>query len=205
MRLRIRVGEKTTYLGVSVTESSSFWSSALDTSSIGLVSVQIDNFQKVPSSLTDVSKYTAALFICNFLFKNHWYKGLSENYWPIISTTSGGSSSSSKSSNVRCFNFWTLESITESMSWDWDFNSWHSLFQKTKTNQFQDCYRPQKILLAVNRTWVSVIEYWVYSRMLLYLHHRNSKLYFHPAKFDKFKDEKISVYGPCGVVPYTCF
>ena len=28
--------------------------------------------------------------------------------------------------------------------------------------------------------------------MLLYLHHRNSKLFFHPAKFDNFKDEKIS-------------
>ena len=28
--------------------------------------------------------------------------------------------------------------------------------------------------------------------MQLYLHHRNSKLFFHPAKFDNFKDEKIS-------------
>ena len=28
--------------------------------------------------------------------------------------------------------------------------------------------------------------------MLLYLHHRNSKLFFHPAKFDNFKDEIIS-------------
>ena len=30
------------------------------------------------------------------------------------------------------------------------------------------------------------------SGMLLYLHHRNSKLFFHLAKFDDFKDEKIS-------------
>ena len=30
------------------------------------------------------------------------------------------------------------------------------------------------------------------SGMLLYLHHRNSKIFFHPAKFDNFKDEKIS-------------
>ena len=29
------------------------------------------------------------------------------------------------------------------------------------------------------------------SGILLYLHHRNSKLFFHPAKFDNFKDEKI--------------
>ena len=27
------------------------------------------------------------------------------------------------------------------------------------------------------------------SGMLLYLHHRNSKLFFHPAKFDNLKDE----------------
>ena len=32
------------------------------------------------------------------------------------------------------------------------------------------------------------------SGMLLYLHHRYSKLFFHPAKFDNFKDEKISDY-----------
>ena len=30
--------------------------------------------------------------------------------------------------------------------------------------------------------------------MLLYLPHRNSKLFFHPARFDNFKDEKISNY-----------
>ena len=30
------------------------------------------------------------------------------------------------------------------------------------------------------------------SGMLLYLHHRDSKIFFHPAKFDNFKDEKIS-------------
>jgi hypothetical protein len=35
--------------------------------------------------------------------------------------------------------------------------------------------------------------------MLLYLHHRNSKLFFHPAKFDNFKDEKISGYKTVSV------
>ena len=30
------------------------------------------------------------------------------------------------------------------------------------------------------------------SGMLLYLHHRNSKLFFHPAKFDNFKDESAN-------------
>ena len=29
---------------------------------------------------------------------------------------------------------------------------------------------------------------------MLVLHHRNSKLFFHPAKFDNFKDDKISDY-----------
>ena len=56
-----RVGEKNTYLGVSVTESSSFWSSALDTSSMGLVSVQINNFQKVPSVHIFIEKWQTLL------------------------------------------------------------------------------------------------------------------------------------------------
>ena len=35
--------------------------------------------------------------------------------------------------------------------------------------------------------------------MLLYLHRRNSKLFFHPAKFDNFKDEKISDFKTVSV------
>ena len=35
--------------------------------------------------------------------------------------------------------------------------------------------------------------------MLLYLHLRNSKIFFHPAKFDNFKDEKISDYKTVSV------
>ena len=37
------------------------------------------------------------------------------------------------------------------------------------------------------------------SGMLLYLHHKNSKLFFHPAKFDNFKDEKISDFKSVSV------
>ena len=37
------------------------------------------------------------------------------------------------------------------------------------------------------------------SGMLLYLHHRDSKIYFHPAKFDNFKDEKISDFKTVSV------
>ena len=37
------------------------------------------------------------------------------------------------------------------------------------------------------------------SGMLLYLHFRNSKIFFHPAKFDNFKDETISDYKTVAV------
>ena len=37
------------------------------------------------------------------------------------------------------------------------------------------------------------------SGMLLYLHHRNSKIFFLPAKFDNFKDETISHYKTVSV------
>ena len=35
--------------------------------------------------------------------------------------------------------------------------------------------------------------------MLLYLHHKISKIFFHPAKFDNFKDETISDYKTVSV------
>ena len=37
------------------------------------------------------------------------------------------------------------------------------------------------------------------SGMLLYLHHRDPKIFFHPAKFDNFKDEKISDFKTVSV------
>ena len=37
------------------------------------------------------------------------------------------------------------------------------------------------------------------SGMHLYLHHRDSKISFHPAKFDNFKDEKISAFKTVSV------
>ena len=41
--------------------------------------------------------------------------------------------------------------------------------------------------------------------MLLYLHHRNSKLFFHPAKFNNFKDRKISDYKTVSVYKAKTF
>ena len=35
--------------------------------------------------------------------------------------------------------------------------------------------------------------------MLLYLHHINFKIFFHPANFDNFKDEKISDFKTVSV------
>ena len=35
--------------------------------------------------------------------------------------------------------------------------------------------------------------------MLLYLHHKNFKIFFHPAKFDNFKDETTSDYKTVAV------
>ena len=37
------------------------------------------------------------------------------------------------------------------------------------------------------------------SGMPFYLHHRDSKIFFHPAKFDNFKDEKISDFKTVSV------
>ena len=55
---------------------------------------------------------------------------------------------------------------------------------------------------------ISVMTYWyspsirdgvLRSGMLLYLHHINFKIFFHPAKFDNFKDEKISDFKTVSV------
>ena len=37
------------------------------------------------------------------------------------------------------------------------------------------------------------------SGMLLYLHHKRFRIFFHPAKFDNFKDEKISDFKTVSV------
>ena len=38
-----------------------------------------------------------------------------------------------------------------------------------------------------------------HSGMLLYLHHKDFKIFFHPAKFDNFRDEKISDFKTVSV------
>ena len=38
-----------------------------------------------------------------------------------------------------------------------------------------------------------------HSGILLYLHHKDFKIFFHPAKFDNFKDETISDYKTVSV------
>ena len=53
--------------------------------------------------------------------------------------------------------------------------------------------------IVINLPWLSIDNWVPHSGMLLYLHHRNSKLFFHPAKFDNFKDEKISDFKTVSV------
>ena len=51
-----------------------------------------------------------------------------------------------------------------------------------------------------NTTFNLSIDNWVpHSGMLLYLHHRNYKIFFHPAKFDNFKEVKISDFKTVSV------
>ena len=55
-------------------------------------------------------------------------------------------------------------------------------------------------LIANMIWWILSIDNWVpHSGMLLNLHHRNSKIFFRPAKFDNFKDEKISAFKTVSV------
>ena len=49
-------------------------------------------------------------------------------------------------------------------------------------------------LMCVN---LSIDNWGPHSRMLLYLHHKNSKLFFHPAKFENFKDYKTASVAQC--------
>ena len=60
-------------------------------------------------------------------------------------------------------------------------------------------FSTKKILLVKEfyilfRANLNIGNWILHSGMLLYMHHRNSKLFFHLAKFDNFKDEKISDY-----------
>ena len=53
--------------------------------------------------------------------------------------------------------------------------------------------------MHVHTYYLSIDNGAPHSGMLLYLHHRDSKIFFHPAKFDNFKDEKITDYKTVSV------
>ena len=67
----------------------------------------------------------------------------------------------------------------------------------------QDCFKGEKrtrfIQLYSYTVNPSIRDGVLRSGMLLYLHHRDSKIFFHPAKFDNFKDEKISDFKTVSV------
>ena len=79
--------------------------------------------------------------------------------------------------------------------------------QKNSNPNFHGCFCNQNkfygsfLLIVIPSIRDRVLR----SGMLLYLHHRDSKIFFHPAKFDNFRDEKISDYGPRRVVSRSCF
>ena len=76
---------------------------------------------------------------------------------------------------------------------------YHKLVSKTVLwfpnclNSIKNCMKRIKQMFY-DRSLLSIGNWVLCSEVLLYLHHRNSKLFFHPAKSDNFKDEKISDY-----------
>ena len=77
-------------------------------------------------------------------------------------------------------------------------NFWHftvrSLHVSEMNVHFLKCHWTRIGLMLSIDNWVP------HSGMLLYLHHRNFKLFFHPVKFDNFKDEKVSDFETVSVL-----
>ena len=59
--------------------------------------------------------------------------------------------------------------------------------------------RQSNMIPSFYRLELSISNWELCGEMRLYLHHRNSKIFFHPAKFDNFKDEKISDFKTVSV------
>ena len=99
----------------------------------------------------------------------------------------------------------SLTTVTFFSAWDKSLDSlaksW-KLEQIAKTQMV--CQRSNFPLLTFgwsikDRLHLSIDNGVPHSGMLLYLHHRDSKIFFHPAKFDNFKDEKISDFKTVSV------
>ena len=67
---------------------------------------------------------------------------------------------------------------------------------KKQNERLQNSLNPPSELIVHNP---SIRDGVLRSGMLLYLHHINFKIFFHPAKFDNFKDEKISDFKTVSV------
>ena len=96
------------------------------------------------------------------------------------------------------FLIWNLvsESTNEDISASRAATHFHSLAFNNLIFRMSDYGRLYSIY------WSPSIRDWVLrSGMLFYLHHINSKIFFHPAKFDNFKDEKISSFKTVSVSP----
>ena len=69
----------------------------------------------------------------------------------------------------------------------------------TGGTEMDDRDKPIVLGQLPNDSSLSIGNWVLYSGMLMYLRHRNSKLFFHPAKFDNFKHEKISDFKTVSV------
>ena len=103
-----------------------------------------------------------------------------------------------------CGDRWEIEKgasliVTQNPCWKLDWVTLCSIFIKS-TMCFVSVFfisgickkSKYELLIQFSTSDLSIGNWVLYRWMLLYLHHRNYKLFFHPAKFDNFKDEKIS-------------
>ena len=73
--------------------------------------------------------------------------------------------------------------------------NWHHPYSKKKSDNRKIpvfITKREEILHKTEDCGPSIRDGVLRSGMLLYLHHINFKIFFHPAKFDNFKDETIS-------------
>ena len=103
---------------------------------------------------------------------------------------------------------WNCNYISfERINWQIDTNSSSKRIYHDTRSQNVNVSSLNLTILAQNSSYDTTknrkklsIDNWVpCSGMLLYVHHRDFKTFFHPAKFDNFKDEKISDFKTVSV------
>ena len=80
-----------------------------------------------------------------------------------------------------------------------DVRAFIEFFSKNEKEQVVKLFQKKKKFEMVFAADPSIRDGVLRSGMLLCLHHINFKIFFHPAKFDNFKDEKISEFKTVSV------